>query len=75
MESNGQTEQARDRLIKNRMTAKGWRRLQGGGIEQKGKRTQGHGQQCGDCRQGGGERGVRGLKSNRKNTMKILKKV
>ena len=49
--------------------------LGGVGIEQKGKRTQGHGQQCGDCRQGGGERGVRGLKSNRKNTMKILKKV
>ena len=33
------------------MTAKGWRRLQGGGIEQKGKRTQGHGLQCGDCRE------------------------
>ena len=32
----------------------GWgeerRALGGGGIEQKGKRTHGHGQQCGDCR-------------------------
>ena len=31
------------------MTAK-WEGLWGGGIEQKGKRTHGHGQQCGDCR-------------------------
>ena len=27
---------------------RGWR-LGGGGIEQKRKRTHGHGQQCGDC--------------------------
>ena len=27
----------------------------GEGTEQKGERTHGHGQQCGDCRAGGGE--------------------
>ena len=31
------------------MTAKGGARVGGGGIEQKGKRIHGHGQQCGDC--------------------------
>ena len=36
------------------MTAK-WERIGVGGIEQKGKRTHGHGQQCGDC---GGGRGA-----------------
>ena len=30
-------------------------------IEQKGKRTHGHGQQCGDC---WGEEGIRGLNGN-----------
>ena len=35
-------------------------RLGGGGIKQKGKRTHGHGQQCGDCGEGD-ERDVRGL--------------
>ena len=30
------------------MTAKG-ERVGGGGIEHKGKRTHGHGQQCSDC--------------------------
>ena len=44
------------------MTASG--RLGGGGIEQKGKRTHGHGQQCGD---GWGEEGKRGLNGNGKN--------
>ena len=38
------------------------------GTEQKGKRTHGHGQQCGDCLGGGG---VRGLNGNGKNTVKI----
>ena len=38
------------------MTAKG-RRLGGGGIKQKGKRIHGHGQQCGDCGNGGGYKG------------------
>ena len=31
------------------MTASGGGRLGGGGIEQKGKRTHGHGPQCSDC--------------------------
>ena len=35
------------------MTAKGWGRFKGGGIEQKGERTHGHGQQCSDCWGGG----------------------
>ena len=43
-------------------------RSRGGGIEQKGKRTRGHGQQCGDC---WGERGIRGLNGNGKNVIKI----
>ena len=45
-------------------------RLGGGGIKQKGERTHGHGQQCGDCR---GERGIRALNGNEKNTIKIIK--
>ena len=43
---------------------------EGGGTEQKGKKTYGHGQQCGDCR---GMRGIRGLNCNGKNTIKIKK--
>ena len=39
-----------------------------GGIEQKGKRTHGHGQQCGCV--GVREEGVRGVNGNGKNTMK-----
>ena len=46
----------------------GWGGLGGRGIEQKGKRTHGHGQQCGDCRE---EEGIRGLNGNGKNTIKI----
>ena len=42
--------------------------LRGGGIEQKGKRTHGQGQQGGDCCREGD---IRGLNSNGKNTMKI----
>ena len=38
-------------------------------MEQKGQRTHGHYQQCGDCR---GEGGVRGLNGNGKNTIKNL---
>ena len=55
------------------MTASGgWRRGGSGGIEQKGKRTHGHGQQSGDCWR---VRGTKGLNGNGKNTMKIkLKK-
>ena len=40
-------------------------------IEQKRKRTHGHGQQGGDC---SGERDTRGLNGNVKNTIKIIKK-
>ena len=43
-------------------------RLGGGGTEQKGKRTYGHCQQCGDCWRGGG---IRGLNANGKNIIKI----
>ena len=35
---------------------------------QKGKRTHGHGQQCGDC---WGKEGVRGLNGHEKNTIKL----
>ena len=35
----------------------------GGGTEQKGKRTHGHGQQCDDCC---GEKGIQGLNGNGK---------
>ena len=52
------------------MTAKqGWK-LGGREIEQKTKRTHGHGQQCGNC---GGGGVVRGLNGNEKNTIKISK--
>ena len=47
-------------------------RLEDGGIEQKGKRAHGHGQQQGDCWRDGC---IRGLNDNEKNTnKKILKK-
>ena len=55
MESNEQTELTRqmgtDLWKESRMTTKqvGWGRVGGRGIEQKGKRTYGHGQQCTDC--------------------------
>ena len=45
------------------MTASGGGGLSGGRTEQKGKRTHGHGQQCGDC---WGERGIGGLYGNGK---------
>ena len=35
--------------------------VNGGEIKQKGQRTHGHGQQCGDC---WGEEGIRGLNGN-----------
>ena len=41
----------------------GGERLRSGGFEQKGKRTHGHGQQCGDCWE---EEGIRGLNGNGK---------
>ena len=42
----------------------------GGGIEQKGKKTHGHGQQWRDC--GSGEGSIRGLNSNGKNTINFF---
>ena len=52
VESNEQTELTSkietDSQIESRPTAKGGG-LRGGGIEQKGKRAHGHGQQCGNC--------------------------
>ena len=42
----------RDRFVESRMTVKVGGKLAGRGTEEKGKRTQEHGQQCGDC---GGE--------------------
>ena len=50
---NGTNKQNRDRLIDRKQDDSygGWGvELGGGGIEEKGKRTHGHGQQCGDCR-------------------------
>ena len=45
------------------MTASEYGELEGGGIEQKGKRTHGQGQWCGDCC---GEESIRWLNSNGK---------
>ena len=45
------------------MTAGCGGRLEGGGVEQKGKRTHGYRQQCGDCR---GEGHIRGPNCNGK---------
>ena len=57
-----------DSQLDSRMTASGGQvRSGGGGIEQKGKRTHEHGQQCGDCC---GEGSIRGLNCNGKNTIK-----
>ena len=50
------------------MTAIGWGMLEGEGIEQKGNRTHGHGQQCGHCC---GVEGIRGLNNNGKNVINI----
>ena len=70
MESNEQTELTRKRGKTHRWRAGGHRgvRLGGRGTEQKGKRTHGYGQQCGDC---WGEGGLSGLNGNEKNTIWI----
>ena len=47
------------------MTASVERRLGDGGIEQKGKRTHGHGQQCGDYSGKGEYRGLNGNGDNK----------
>ena len=49
----------------SRMTTSGGKEVRGVGIEQKGKRTHGHGQQCGDC-WGAGRGDIRGLNGNEK---------
>ena len=49
--------------MESRMTAGCGGRLEGGGVEQKGKRTHGYRQQCGDCR---GEGHIRGPNGNGK---------
>ena len=57
--------------MESRMTASGGQgRAGGGGTEQKGKGTHGHGQQCGDC---WWEVGIRGLKGNGKKYHEDLK--
>ena len=53
--------------MERKLTA-GEGRLGTRGIKQNGKRTHGHGQQCGDC---WGEWGLRGLNDNGKNTIKL----
>ena len=74
MESNEQNKLTNrietDSQMESRMTASRKERLKGGGMEQKGKRTHGHGQQCGDC---WGEVGIRELNGNGKNIIKFLK--
>ena len=74
MESNEQAELARkmwaDSEIESRMTASRGK-LGVGGTEQKGKRTHGHGQRCGEC---WAEGAVRGLNGNGNNIRKIKKK-
>ena len=53
VESNEQSELTSkietDPQIESTLTAMGRGRLRGRRIKQKGKRTHGHGQQCGDC--------------------------
>ena len=75
VESNEQTEKIykieTDSWIVSRMTAKVLETVEGGGIEHKGKRTRGHGQQFGDCMKG---RSIRGQNGNGKNTIKKTKK-
>ena len=73
MELNEQTELTSkpepDSEMKNRRQLLGWGSLGSGGTEQNGKRTHGHGQQCGDFWE---ERGIRGLNDNRLNIIMII---
>ena len=46
---NKLNKQNRDRLTDGEQDDSQWGGVRGGAIEQKGKRTHGHGQQCGDC--------------------------
>ena len=54
----------RDRLIDRGQIDSYGGEVRGGGVQQKGKRTHGHRQLCGDC--SGGEGSVRGLNGNAK---------
>ena len=68
MESNEHTELTGKTETDSEMES-GWQlvrvggRFKGGRNEQKGKKTHGHGQQCGDCE---GAESIRGLNSNAK---------
>ena len=53
-----------DSQMESRLTAMG-RQVEGGGTEQKGKRTHGHGQQCGDLAEKGDE-SIRRINGNGK---------
>ena len=48
-EQTGTNKENGDRLIESRLTAMWWGEVEGGGTEQKRKRTHGHGPQCCDC--------------------------
>ena len=62
--------QNRNRLRESRLTALGGM-VRSGGIEQKRKRTHGHGQQCEDCRVVGD---IRKINDNGKKIIKFKKK-
>ena len=70
MESNEETEltSKTETDSERRLTALRGAGLAGGGMEQKARRTRGHGQQCSDWGWGGSMRGQNG---NGKNTIKI----
>ena len=57
-----------DSQMKNRMTVSGTWEVRGRGIQQKGKRTREHGQQCDGCC---GEGHISKQNGNRKNTTKV----
>ena len=61
---NKLNKQRRDRLVdREQDDSDGGRRLGDGKVQQKGKRTHGHGRHCGDC---WGEGSLRGLNSKGK---------
>ena len=74
VESNEQTELTSnietDSQMESRLTASGGVLVKGWRDWEKGKRTHGHGQQCGDCR---GEGSIEDLNGNGKNTIHFLK--
>ena len=59
--------------MKSKIIASGRGKLGSGGIEHKGKRIHGHGQQCNNC---WGKGCIRGLNGNGKNTINFkLRKI